>query len=187
MQKKNPRLAPCLTATHSWGGSVSLQLRGAEQGVEGLRGALLPSRRALLPCQRRPETRDPFHFPSPRRPLMGWGETGNTPRTQGMLLATPYSRFSPAQVATRLSVVSWVTSLACITRDAAHRCEMPKVDVAIWSFCPRKREGNPSASPSLLPLLHFNASWNIHFLFLLGCIVHNIWKALSKQLIWGKK
>lgn len=56
---------------------------------------------------------------------------------------------------------------------------VPKADMAIPSLNPRKREGNPPPSLSLLPLLLFNAPWNVHSLFLLGFTGHNTWKALS--------
>lgn len=81
---------------------------------------------------------------------MGWGEVGNAPHMQGMWPAPFDCRFSPSQVAMPLCVVSWVISLPCVSRDAAHWCEMPKSGVAIWRFCPRRREGNAvcfSASP----------------------------------------
>lgn len=68
-----------------------------------------------------------------------------------------------------------------------HLGQVPEADLAIASLNPGKREGNPPPSPSLLPLLHFNVSWNVHSLFLSGCTVHNIWKALSQQLMWGEK
>lgn len=89
---------------------------------------------------------------------MGRGEIGNVPCTQGMPPATPCSCFSPTWVPMHLSVVSRVITLACVNYDTAHRCETLKVDLAIWSFCPRKREGNLSPSLALLPLIHFNAS-----------------------------
>lgn len=89
---------------------------------------------------------------------MGRGEMGDVPRSQGVGPAAPRGRCAPAQVAVHLSVVSRVISLARVNHDAAHRREMPKVDVAIRSFCPRKKEGDPPPSPSLLPLGRFNAS-----------------------------
>lgn len=144
----------------------------------------LPAERSH-PANATRDTRS-FPFPASQEALDGMRRDGECTTHAGYAAATPYSSFSPTQVTTHLSVVSWGISLACVNPDAEHRCEMPKANVAIQSFRPRKREGNPSPSLSLLPLVHFNASWNIHFLFLLGCIVHNIWKALSKQLVWGK-
>lgn len=126
---------------------------------------------------------DPFHFPPPRRSLMGWGEGGEAPHTPGVQipkLLCPDGVVHP-------SVVSRVIPLARVSHSASHPSEVPEAAMAIHSLNPRKREGNPSPSLSLLPLVRFNASWNVHSLFLSGCTGRNIWKALSKQLIWGEK
>ena len=83
---------------------------------------------------------------------------GNVPWTQDIQPVIACSCISPVQVARHLSVFSWVISVACVNHDAVHWCVMRKVDVAIQSCCPRRREGNPSPSLSLLPLVHFDAS-----------------------------